>query len=107
MVFGVAEHEYNVQKDLGCTWGRYALVEPSSTSLKCVRICYIGVFGVAEHEYNAQDDLQRTWGALRPGGDVVYRVLTQLPLKCVQISYSGAYGVAEHEYNGQDYLSWT
>ena len=50
---------------------------------------YSGVFGVAEYEYGVQKDRGYTWGgALRPGGDVVYRVLTKLSLKCAQICYS-------------------
>ena len=46
-------------------------------------------------------------GVLHPGGDVFYRVLTQLSLKCVLICYSGIFGVVEPKYNAQDDLQCT
>ena len=57
-----------------CAGGYVVNGKFTQLSLKCVQICYWGVFLAAEHEFNVQKDL----GVLHPGGDVVYRVLTQL-----------------------------
>ena len=77
-VFEVAEHEYEVEKCLRCTWWECTLVLTSSTriviqlTLKCVQIIYSGVFEVAEHEYEVSKGPGWTREVLQPGFDVIY-----------------------------------
>ena len=86
-VFGVADHEYDVEKSVGGTWGPLRQISTSSPgnvvylARKFNQNHYSGVFKVADYESNIKNCPLCTWGSLPTTGNLSFRNSCQVDVQ--------------------------